>query len=52
MARDAPVTGGDGTIPRAPAHPRRVEALAEKYALSAATKRLTEALASQGVTAT
>ncbi|OLD33817.1 MAG: hypothetical protein AUI44_00030 [Chloroflexi bacterium 13_1_40CM_2_67_6] len=51
MARDAPVTGGDGTIPRAPAHPRRVEALAEKYALSAATKRLTEALAGLGVTA-
>ncbi|HEV8469103.1 MAG TPA: 5'-3' exonuclease [Candidatus Limnocylindria bacterium] len=45
MARDAPVTGGDGTIPRAPAHPERVEALAERYALSAATKRLAEALA-------
>jgi len=45
MARDAPVTGGDGTIPHAPAHPKRVEALAEKYALSAATKRLAEALA-------
>ena len=45
MARDAPVTGGDGTIPHTPAHPKRVEALAEKYALSAATKRLTEALA-------
>jgi len=48
MARDAPVTGGDGTIPRAPAHPERVLALAERYGLIAATKRLVEALAAQG----
>jgi 5'-3' exonuclease len=45
MARDAPVTGGDGTIPRAPAHPQKLIRLAERYALAAATKRLVDALA-------
>jgi len=45
MARDAPVTGGDGSVPRMPTHPQKVEALAERYGLKAATKRLTEALA-------
>jgi 5'-3' exonuclease len=45
MARDAPVTGGDGTLPRTPAHPERLAALAERYALVAAVKRLTDALA-------
>src|SRR3989441_8245869 len=51
MARDAPVTGGDGTIPPTPAHPKRAEAPAAKDAPRAATKRLTEALAGLGVTA-
>jgi hypothetical protein len=45
MARDAPVTGGDGTLPRAPARPERLEKLAKRYALTAAVKRLSEALA-------
>jgi 5'-3' exonuclease len=45
MARDAPVTGGDGTLPRAPAHPERLQKLAQRYALTAAVKRLGEALA-------
>jgi len=45
MARDAPVTGGDGTVPRTPAHPEKLVALAERYGLNAATKRLIEALA-------
>jgi hypothetical protein len=45
MARDAPVTGGDGTLPKAPARPSELARLAERYALTAAVKRLTEALA-------
>ena len=45
MARDAPVTGGDGTVPRTPSHPQKVDALAERYGLKAAAKRLIEALA-------
>ena len=45
MARDAPVTGGDGTLPRIPAHPRQLDALAERYGLVAAVKRLADALA-------
>jgi len=45
MARDAPVTGGDGTLPRTPAHPRQLDALAERYGLVAAVKRLADALA-------
>jgi 5'-3' exonuclease len=45
MARDAPVTGGDGTLPRQPAHPQRLDSLAERHGLTAATKRLTDALA-------
>ena len=45
MARDAPVTGGDGTLPRAPKDPSALDRLAERYALKAATKRLGDALA-------
>jgi 5'-3' exonuclease len=45
MARDAPVTGGDGTLPKTPAHPNELVRLAERYALVAAVKRLVEALA-------
>ena len=45
MARDAPVTGGDGTLPRAPAHPKEVETLAKRYALEASVNRLLSALA-------
>jgi 5'-3' exonuclease len=45
MARDAPVTGGDGAIPRKPAHPETLEALAKRYSLGAAVGRLMDALA-------
>jgi 5'-3' exonuclease len=45
MARDAPVTGGDGTLPRKPAHPQKLEQLAKRYSLGAAVGRLMEALA-------
>ncbi|HEV8536231.1 MAG TPA: 5'-3' exonuclease [Candidatus Limnocylindria bacterium] len=45
MARDAPVTGGDGALPRAPAEPARLAALAARYGLEASVKRLVEALA-------
>jgi 5'-3' exonuclease len=45
MARDAPVTGGDGTIPRKPARPQTLEALAKRYSLGGAVGRLMEALA-------
>ena len=44
MARDAPVIGGDGTIPREPADSARVERLGARYRLAAATNRLAEAL--------
>jgi len=45
MPRDAPVTSGEGTLPRTPAYPERVLALAKRYALEGAAKRLVEALA-------
>jgi hypothetical protein len=45
MARDAPVTGGDGTIPRKPADPEKLEKLAKRYSLGASVGRLMEALA-------
>jgi 5'-3' exonuclease len=45
MARDAPVTGGDGSIPRAPPDPSRLTALAKRYSLGAAVGRLQDALA-------
>ena len=45
MPRDAPVTSGEGTLPRTPAHPELVLALAKRYALEGAAKRLVEALA-------
>src|SRR5437899_7962897 len=45
MARDAPVTGGDGTLPKTPTHARQLDALAERYGLVAAVKRLADALA-------
>jgi 5'-3' exonuclease len=45
MARDAPVTGGDGTIPRKPAQPEKLTALARRYSLGGAVGRLMEALA-------
>ena len=45
MARDAPVTGGDGTLPRAPAEPDRFATLAKRYGLEASTKRVVEGLA-------
>ena len=45
MPRDAPVTSGEGTLPRTPAHPDRVLSLAKRYALEGAAKRLVDALA-------
>src|SRR5881628_2883662 len=45
MARDAPVTGGDGNIPRKPAHPETLENLAKRYSLGGAVGRLMDALA-------
>jgi 5'-3' exonuclease len=45
MARDAPVTGGDGTIPKKPASPAKLEELAKRYSLGASVGRLMEALA-------
>ncbi|HKC91376.1 MAG TPA: flap endonuclease, partial [Candidatus Limnocylindria bacterium] len=45
MARDAPVTGGDGTVPRRPADPEKLEKLAKRYSLGASVGRLMEALA-------
>ena len=45
MPRDAPVTSGEGTLPRTPTHPERVLALAKRYALEGAAKRFVEALA-------
>jgi 5'-3' exonuclease len=45
MARDAPVTGGDGAIPKKPAHPEKLESLAKRYSLGAAVGRLMDALA-------
>jgi 5'-3' exonuclease len=45
MARDAPVTGGDGSIPRTPADPARLTALAKRYSLGGAVGRLQDALA-------
>ena len=43
---DAPVTPADSTLPAAPAHPDRLEELAERYGLASPVKRLTKALAS------
>jgi 5'-3' exonuclease len=45
MARDAPVEGGDGALPRAPAHAERLATLAKRYGLDASVKRVVEALA-------
>ena len=45
MARDAPVEGGDGTLPRVPAKPEHVVALGKRYGLEASVKRVTDALA-------
>jgi 5'-3' exonuclease len=45
MPRDAPVTAGEGTLPRTPSDPERLAALGRRYALEGAIKRLTEALA-------
>jgi 5'-3' exonuclease len=45
MARDAPVLGGDGSIPRKPADPDKLEKLAKRYSLGGAVGRLMEALA-------
>jgi len=42
---DCPVTGGDGTIPRSPAHPEELLALAKTYALEGAVTRVVTALA-------
>jgi 5'-3' exonuclease len=44
MPRDAPVEGGDGAIPHAPADAAKVERLGERYRLAASTKRLADAL--------
>ncbi len=41
---DVPVRGGDGTIPRRPAHPRRLVALAKRYGLERSVDRLVRAL--------
>jgi 5'-3' exonuclease len=43
--RDAPVQGGDGTIPRAPRDPERLRALAARYRLTGSVDRLVTALA-------
>lgn len=42
---DCPVTGGDGLIPRAPAHPAELLELARTYGLESAVTRLVDALA-------
>jgi 5'-3' exonuclease len=42
---DCPVTGGDGTIPRTPAHPEELLELAKTYALEGAVTRVVNALA-------
>src|SRR2546428_581150 len=41
MPRDAPVTSGEGTLPRTPTHPERVLALAKRYPLAGAAHRRT-----------
>jgi 5'-3' exonuclease len=48
MPRDAPVTSGDGSLPRAPAHEKKLLALAERYGLAGSVKRLVDALAASG----
>ena len=45
-ATDCPVVAGDGSIPRAPAHPDALLELAKSYSLEATVARLTSALAS------
>ena len=42
---DCPVTGGDGTIPRAPARPDELLALAKQFGLEGAVTRVVNALA-------
>lgn len=42
---DCPVTGGDGSIPRAPAHPEELLEMAKRYSLTASVARLTDTLA-------
>lgn len=42
---DCPLTGGDGLIPRAPAHPAELIDLAQAYGLESAVTRLVDALA-------
>ena len=46
MAVDAPIKPGDYTLPRSPADPERLVALAEQWNLAGATKRIVDALAS------
>ena len=41
---DVEVRGGDGTIPHAPAHPRRLAKLAEQYGLERSVERLVRVL--------
>jgi 5'-3' exonuclease len=43
---DAPVRGGDGTIPSAPRDPTRARALGERYGLTGSVDRLIAALPS------
>ncbi len=45
---DVPVRGGDGTIPRQPAHPRRLLSLAKRYGLERSADRLVRALMDAG----
>src|SRR3989442_11010553 len=50
MPAHAPVTSGEGTLPRTPPHPERVVALAKRDAPDAAAERFVEALAALGQT--
>src|SRR5207237_6674545 len=45
MPRDAPVTSGEGALPRAPKDAERLFELAKRYALEGPAKRLVDALA-------
>ncbi|HUG55986.1 MAG TPA: 5'-3' exonuclease [Candidatus Limnocylindrales bacterium] len=47
--RDCPVRGGDGTLPGAPADPRRLADLAERFRLAGPLERVREAIAAAPV---
>jgi 5'-3' exonuclease len=47
VVRDTPVTAHDDTLPKEPADPEALAALAERYGLARVTKRLVEVLAAR-----